>query len=145
METEGTTGGKSRTLVRVSGYLVCLAGVVLTVAAFYPGVMSPDSIDQWMQGRTWNFYDIHPPIMSALWGVFDRVWAGPAGMLLFHNALFWGAAALFWRLTRDRSIVLASAFAAFGFMPQVLALLGSIWKDVGLGVALFMASALLYG
>lgn len=145
MGTEETSGGESRTLVRVSGYLVCLAGFVLTVAAFYPGVMSPDSIDQWMQGRTWNFYDIHPPIMSALWGLFDRVWPGPAGMLLFHNALFWGAAALFWRLTRDRSIVLGMAFAAFGLMPQVLALLGSIWKDVGLGVALFMASALLYG
>jgi hypothetical protein len=122
-----------------------VAGFVLTVAAFYPGVMSPDSIDEWMQGRSWEFYDIHAPVMSALWGLLDRVWAGPAGMLFFHNLLFWGAAALFWQLTRERSRVLALAFATFGFMPQVLALLGSIWKDVGLGVALFMASALLYG
>ena len=146
MRSQGTNGGKSWTLLGgVSGYLVCLAGFVLTLAAFYPGVMSPDSIDQWGQGRAWDFYDIHPPVMSALWGLFDRVWAGPAGMLLFHNALFWGAAALFWRLTRERSRVLALCFAAFGFMPQVLALLGSIWKDVGLGASLLMASALLYG
>jgi hypothetical protein len=145
MGSQDTTSRKSGTLGGVSGYLVCLAGFVLTVAAFYPGVMSPDSIDQWGQGRAWDFYDIHPPIMSALWGLLDRVWAGPAGMLLFHNALFWGAAALFWRLTRERSRALSLAFAAFGFMPQVLALLGSIWKDVGLGASLFMASAFLYG
>ena len=145
METQDTPGGKLGTLERVGGYVVCAAGFVLTVAAFYPGVMSPDSIDEWMQGRTWNFYDIHAPVMSALWGLFDRVWPGPAGMLFLHNALFWGAAALFWRLTRERSRSLALCFAAFGFLPQILALLGSVWKDVGLGVALFAASALLYG
>jgi hypothetical protein len=145
MGTQVETGGESRTLGSVSGYVVCLAGFVVTLAAFYPGVMSPDSIDQWGQGRAWDFLDIHPPIMSALWGLLDRVWAGPAGMLVFHNALFWGAAALFWRLTRERSRALALCFAAFGFMPQFLALLGSIWKDVGLGASLFMASALLYG
>lgn len=145
MGSVGTRGGRRRGLAGVEGYFVCALGFVLTLAAFYPGVMSPDSIDQWAQGRAWDFYDIHPPIMSALWGLLDHVWAGPAGMLLFHNALFWGAAALFWRLTRERSRALALCFAAFGFMPQVLALLGSIWKDVGLGTSLFMASALLYG
>jgi hypothetical protein len=145
MGSQNTTGGKSETLGRVSGYLVCVAGFVVTVAAFYPGVMSPDSFDQWEQGRAWAFNDVHPPIMSALWGLMDRAWAGPAGMLLLHNALFWGAAALFRRLTRERSRAAGYAFAAFGFMPQVLSQLGAIWKDVGLGAALFMASALLYG
>lgn len=145
MRSEDTKAGMLRGLAGVEGYLVCGAGFVLVLAAFYPGVMSPDSIDQWRQGRSWEFFDIHPPIMSALWGLMDRVWAGPAGMLVFHNALFWGAAALFWRLTRERSRVLALCFAALGFMPQFLALLGSIWKDVGLGASLFMASALVYG
>lgn len=145
METEGTNGVGRWGLGRAGGYVVCVAGFVLVLAAFWPGVMSPDSIDQWRQGRAWDFYDIHPPVMSALWGLLDRVWPGPAPLLLLHNALFWGAAALFWRLTRERSSVVGLAFASFGFMPQVLALLGSIWKDVGLGVSLFMASALLYG
>ena len=77
--------------------------------------------------------------------LLDRVLAGPAPMLLLHNLLFWGAAALFWRLTRERSHALALCFAAFGFMPQVLAHLGSVWKDVSLGASLLLASALLYG
>ena len=138
------SGRGARPFARAGGYVVCLAGFALTVAAFYPGLMSPDSIDQLAQGHGWQFTDIHPPVMSALWGLLDRVWPGPALMLLFHNALFWGAAALFWRLTRDRSPLWGLAFAAFGFTPQVWALLGTIWKDVGLGAALLLASALLY-
>jgi hypothetical protein len=128
-----------------AGYVLCAAGFVLTVWAFYPGLMSPDSIDQWAQGRAWVFNDVHPPLMAAVWGLSDRVWAGPAPMLVFHNLMFWGGAALFWRATREAAPRLSLVFAALGFMPQVLALLSMVWKDVGLGAALFLASALLYG
>ena len=130
------------------GYALCAAGFALTVAAFYPGLMSPDSQDQWAQAQAWTFNDIHPPLMSALWGVFGRAWAGPAPMLLFHNLLFWGGAALFWRALKERggrAALLGLGFAALGFMPQVWAVLSTIWKDVGLGGSLFLASALLYG
>ena len=129
---------------RSGGYVLCLLGFVLTLVAFSPGLMSADSVDQWRQGREWSFYDVHPPLMSALWGLFDRVWPGPLLMLVFHNLLFWGGAALFWRLTRGRARVAALAFAAFGFMPQVWAILPAIWKDVGLGASLLLASGLLY-
>ena len=126
------------------GYALCLAGFVLTLIAFSPGLMSPDSIDQLNQGRAWAFTDIHPPLMSALWGILDRVWSGPFPMLVFHNLLFWGGAALFWHLTKDKSFVAALAFPCLGFMPQVWAFLNTIWKDIGLGAALLLAAALLY-
>src|SRR5258705_3642102 len=126
------------------GYALCLAGFVLTLVAFSPGLMSPDSVDQWHQGRAWIFYDVHPPIMSAFWGILDRVWPGPFLMLVFHNLLFWGGAALFWRLTKDKSFVPALAFPCFGFMPQVWAPFTTIWQDIGLGAALLLAAALLY-
>ncbi len=132
-------------VARRAGYVLCASGFALTLWAFYPGLMTPDSIDQWAQGRAWSFNDVHPPLMSALWGLFDRAWAGPAPMLVFHNLLFWGGAALFWRATRDAAPRLSLAFAALGFTPQVWATLSTIWKDVGLGAALFLASALLYG
>jgi hypothetical protein len=134
-----------RLLEGSGGYLLCAAGFTLTVVAFYPGLMSEDSVDQWTQGHTWWFYDVHPPLMSALWGLFDRVVPGPFLMLLFHNLLFWVGAALFWRLTKDRAGLLSLAFASFGFMPQAWALLSTIWKDVGLGAALLLGSALVYG
>ena len=126
------------------GYALCLTGFVLTLVAFSPGLMSADSIDQWHQGQAWSFTDVHPPMMSALWGIFDRVWPGPFLMLLFHNLLFWGGAAFFWHLTKDKSFVAALGFACLGFMPQIWAFLTTIWKDIGLGASLLLAAALLY-
>ncbi|MBA3357229.1 MAG: hypothetical protein H0U18_15075 [Pyrinomonadaceae bacterium] len=112
---------------------------------FYPGYMSPDSLDQWNQGRTRTFWDYHPPLMSMVWGILDRFIPGPFGMLLLHNAIFWTGAAVFWRHTRRKSILLGLGLSSFAFLPPVLALLSTIWKDVGLGASLFLASALLWG
>lgn len=134
----------SRLFARRGGYAVCAAGFALTLAAFYPGLMSQDSADQWRQGRDWWFYDAHPPLMAAVWGLLDRVVEGPFLMLLFHNLLFWGGAAAFWRATRGRAPRASLAFAAFGFLPPVWASLGVVWKDVGMGAALLLASALVY-
>jgi hypothetical protein len=130
--------------VRLIGYLVCLVGFLLCVIAFYPGYMSPDSIRQLTEGRAWSFTDWHPPLMAALWGITDRVIPGPFGMLLLHNAGFWGALAIFWRMTFRRSVWLGLCLVGLGFAPPVLALLSTIWKDVGLGVSLLLVSALLY-
>jgi hypothetical protein len=126
------------------GYALCFAGFVLTLVAFSPGLMSADSVDQWQQGRAWAFNDVHPPMMSALWGIFDRIWPGPLLMLVFHNLLFWSGLALFWHLTKGKSFLGALVFPCLGFMPQIWAPLTTIWKDIGLGVSLLLAAALLY-
>ncbi|MBD0373414.1 MAG: hypothetical protein ICV60_21440 [Pyrinomonadaceae bacterium] len=126
------------------GYLVPVVGLALCIAAFYPGYMSPDSVAQWEQGRAWVFTDAHPPLMSALWGILDRIIPGPFGMLLFHNLMFWGGAALYWRAAKQRSAMVATGLLLFGFMPQVLGLLSSILKDIGMGASLLLATALFY-
>ena len=140
------TGGAGKTARAVGplGYLVCLTGFLLCVVAFYPGYMSEDSYSQLTQGRAWTFTDWHPPLMSALWGLIDRVVPGPFGMLVLHNAAFWGALALFWRATHRRASWLGLGLFGCAFLPPVLALLSTVWKDVGHGVSLLMASALLY-
>ncbi|MCA1605438.1 MAG: hypothetical protein LC775_08210, partial [Acidobacteria bacterium] len=130
--------------VRLIGYLICVAGFLLCIIVFYPGYMSPDPIRQLTEGRAWSFTDWHPPLMAALWGAIDRVIPGPFGMLLLHNAAFWGALAIFWRMTYQRPVWLGLCLVGLGFLPPVLALLSTIWKDVGLGVSLLLASALLY-
>jgi hypothetical protein len=126
------------------GYAACLAGFVLCVVVFYPGYISPDSIRQLTEGRAWSFTDWHPPLMAAVWGIVDRVVPGPFGMLVLHNAVFWGGLALFWRATYRRGVWPGLCLVASGFLPPVLALLSTIWKDVGLGASLLLASALLY-
>src|SRR5687767_2684643 len=77
-----------------SAVLAALFGLAVTVAVFYPGYMSPDSISQLMQGRRGLYSDWHPPVMAWVWGMVDRVVAGAAGMLMLHNVLFWSALAV---------------------------------------------------
>jgi len=131
-------------LPRLAGPLVCAAGFMLCVVAFYPGYVSPDSIRQLAEGRAWSFTDWHPPLMAAVWGVVDRVIPGPFGMLLLHNAAFWGALAIFWRATYRRSLLVGLCLVGLGFTPTALALLSTVWKDVGLGASLLLACALLH-
>jgi hypothetical protein len=57
-----------------------LVGIIVTVAIFYPGYLSPDSLVQLSQGRSGVFNDWHPPVMSWLWGIFDRMIPGPLAM-----------------------------------------------------------------
>jgi hypothetical protein len=130
--------------VRLVGYLACAAGFVLCVVAFYPGYMSPDSIRQLTEGRAWSFTDWHPPLMAALWGLVDRGIPGPFGMLLLHNAVFWSALAVFWGVTCRRSALVGLCLVGVGFLPTSLALLSTVWKDIGLGASLLLACALLH-
>src|SRR5437763_16429846 len=124
---------KSGRRVWLVGYAVCVAGFALALAAFYPGYMSPDSTSQLTQARAWDFTDWHPPLMAALWGAVDRVFPGPAGMLVLQNAAYWGAAALLWRATCRRSVWLGLGLVACGFMPHVLAPLSPGRKEPGMG------------
>ena len=119
-------------------------GLFVTVFAFFPGYMSADSIAQLTQGRSGRYIDWHPPLMAWVWGRIDRLVAGPLGMLLLHNVLFWGSlASLAFIRFPTRGWAAAAAILVIGFFPPVFALLGTIWKDVALGVAMIAAFALL--
>ena len=133
--------------MRVSTRLACsLAagfGIVFTVACFFPGYMSPDSVNQLWQGRTMSFTDWHPPVMSLLWGLLDRAIPGPAGMLILHSIMFWSGLSLFvYHLGFERAWA-ALAILLVGLAPPVFALLSTIWKDVGMGCSLVLACGLL--
>jgi len=126
------------------GYLICILLFGLTIWAFYPGFMSPDSIANLADGRSGEFHDINSPVMSYLWGKFDGIAAGPALMLILQNAVFWSAAACFWHATHKRSFRLGLCLVLFALLPNIFSQLPVIWKDVGLGASLFLAAALLY-
>src|SRR5215212_2864147 len=126
------------------GYALAVLGFVLTLAAFYPGYMSPDSMANWLGGRQWLFKDVNGPVMTAVWGLIDGVVPGPAGMLVLQNLVFWAAPAVYWRATWRRSLVLGLCLASLAFMPQVWSQMSTIWKDTTQAAALFLGSALLY-
>ncbi len=126
------------------GYLICIAAFVFIAWSFFPGVMTADSIANLAQGRANSFGDINAPLMSHLWGWLDSIFAGPGLIFAFHLAIFWAAAAVFWRATNAKSFWLGIALTLFGLAPHLLAQTVVVWKDIALGASLFLAVALVY-
>ncbi|HVF30121.1 MAG TPA: hypothetical protein VNA22_04090 [Pyrinomonadaceae bacterium] len=129
---------------RWTGYLICAFGFGLTVAAFYPGMMSPDSIASLGEGRSGMITEQNSAVMSFVWGILDGVIAGPGPMLILQSAMLWGAAALLWESLFRESFALGVAAALVPFLPHVLSQVPVIWKDVLMATSLFAAVALVF-
>uniref|UniRef100_UPI0025D34E0D hypothetical protein n=1 Tax=uncultured Xanthomonas sp. TaxID=152831 RepID=UPI0025D34E0D len=69
----------------------CALGFAITLMAYFPGLMSPDSEDQLMQATSFVFRDWHPPIMALLWSPILKLHDGPIGILMLFSALYWVA------------------------------------------------------
>ncbi|MBA3464909.1 MAG: hypothetical protein H0T46_33555 [Deltaproteobacteria bacterium] len=122
--------------LRIAG--VVLGGLAIVFVYAFPGYMAYDSLDQLRQARAGVMTDWHPPVMSALWGVLDKIVSGPLLMLVLQCSLF--LAGLYVLLRRRmpprRAIVLTLVIFA---MPPVLTMMAVILKDC------LMAGALLVG
>jgi hypothetical protein len=121
-----------------------LVGIALVVLCFHPGYMSADSVDQLTQARSGLYTTHHPPLMAWLWSWLDRVTPGPIGMLVLQNVLFWSALGILAFFTRKMPAILAGGWVlVVGLLPPCFSFIGTIWKDVHLGVWLLFASVLL--
>lgn len=114
------------------------AAIVITFAAFYPGLLSPDSAAQLAEAHAGTFSNAYPPLMTALWHGLSAIWPGPAGMLLFQALVFWAALGI---LAAGAGAGLGTL--AIGIIPPVFVLLGTIGGDVATGTALLFAVAML--
>lgn len=125
-------------------FLVALLGAALTATAYWPGLMTWDSMREYREGLSGAIDDWHPPVVEWLWGRTAMVVAGPAPMLVLQLALYWGGLlllagqvrALGWR-GRGWGVL------ACGFLPLALALMGAILKDSLMAGALLVAAGLL--
>jgi len=118
---------------------VCAMLATMTIVVFAPGQMSEDSVQQLEAARSRVFYAHHPPIMSAVWRVVDRIIPGPLGMLVLQNAIFWSGVGLFCRIvaTGWLSVLLPVLFV----LPPLWGSLGAIWKDTLMGCAFLAAGS----
>ncbi|MFO1519194.1 MAG: hypothetical protein U1F57_05990 [bacterium] len=123
--------------------LAMLFGFAWVVLTYYPGVMSIDPLWQLEQARTGSYNEWHPPLMAFLWSFLDRIVSGPAGILLFHNLLFWVGLYVLVVCTVKSRPLSALFILGIGLFPPIFALLGTVWKDVGMGVSLVFAAAML--
>jgi len=132
----------SRQRTRLFCFVLCFAGFLFSWSIWAPGFMSPDSYHQWSQVKSGHYVDDHPTIMVLLWRAIHIFQHGPTGLLFLHLCVFWlSLLSLSLRLLpRLGASSLAVLFV--GLAPPVFGSLGAIWKDIGLGVSLLAALAI---
>ena len=133
----------SRNLALSLAALLALLGISLQVTVFYPGSLSPDSWNQYEEGKSGLYSDWHPPFMAFTWRILDAIWTGPTGMLAFHLAIFWTALFLFWKHLTQRSPWLSTLVPTISLLPTTVGLIGVIWKDIGTAACGLLAASCL--
>ncbi len=109
---------------------LALLGLIITLRAFFPGLVTSDALDQYQQGTSFIFTDWHPPIMSFIWAITNDWIPGPFGMLLLECFLYWGGLLLLSVSIPHAHRKLSIAVIIVGFMPFAVGTLSHIWKDV---------------
>lgn len=125
---------------------IIVAMFLISFYAFTPGTMSPDSWTQWHEAQHQDYWDAHPPIMAWWWGFMARhSGAGIQSLLFFHLALFWaGIHILGKELAFPRTVSLWVFLpVVLWFIPPVMGMTATLWKDTGMTCSWFLAGMLL--
>jgi hypothetical protein len=120
------------------------AGYGLTLAIFYPGVMTYDAKFVYEDIAKGVLGDWQSPVMTVLWGAIDPVAPGPASMFLLIATCYWlGFGLLAFALAR-RSNRLALLLPLLALMPPSLVFVGIIWRDVLFATSWLLAAAIAF-
>lgn len=141
--TEACGTHSSEALLVVLG--ICL--LLINVSAFYPGMMSADSVWQLAQaGGITGFSDWHPPLMSVVWQWLIYLTGKPGTLLVMQLVVLWLSLTLTSIIVcrRKNSFLLGCGVYLMGLLPSTIAVSGSIWKDVHMAFSLLFAVSLAF-
>lgn len=121
--------------------MILVWGIFLLV--FWPGMMSPDSMDQWGQISSGIFDDSHPIAHTLLMWLITRIWFSPAAVAIFQ--ILFLTLAVAWGIGMMRELGLpnwAAWFlsALFALSPINANMVITLWKDIPYSTALFLFS-----
>jgi hypothetical protein len=106
------------------GWALCCGTWALYLLAFWPGIMTEDSIDQWTQAQRGVFRDEHPAVHTLLIWLITRLWNSPAAVALLQIVLVASLLALIGRdllrLAVPRRLVAALLALAAVWAPAFL-------------------------
>jgi len=123
----------------------CAAVWTIYLLAFWPGILTEDSIEQWTDLTSGVIRGYHSPLQTSIHGLLTRVWNSPAivvlAQILALSAAYTAvatecAARMAPRWLLATTTVLVSTIPANGFLVVTL------WKDVPYAVALLWIAAL---
>lgn len=119
-----------------------LAGFAITMAVFYPGIMTFDAKYVYLDMKEGRAGDWQSPLMGWLWSLIDPLAPGPASLFVATALIYWLAFALLAFAIARRSRAAACALPLLALSPPAFVLLGVIWRDV-LFAALWLCAAAL--
>jgi uncharacterized membrane protein len=122
---------------------LALCGFALQCWAYYPGFMSPDTIDQYRQALAHSYSDWHPPIMAGFWSLFTPFFKGGAPMFLLQLLALWTSFFILLLLYYERFRRYMYLLAILFFAPFVFNFAGNIWKDVQMAFSWLLAVAIM--
>lgn len=102
---------------------------LLTAYIYSPGLTTPDSENQIMQGLSHVYNNGHPPFVTMLWGMLLRGNESPSLIFIAHTTLFWFSTGLILLLSRNY-LQFVFGVILIGFNPFIYNYVGNIWKDV---------------
>lgn len=120
--------------------------MALSIYAYYPGIMLPDSKFIYDQARGLIPYnDYHPVLMAFGWRLMLHILPGPVGPLVLFNVLFWGGIALIGMATcRQHTAISGVSICILMLLPNVIAYTGVILNDVLITAFWCLAFGVLY-
>jgi len=129
-------------------YGVPLATVGLaTLVILYPGILSPDSTDQWSEARGWTHLEDWHPVLGTLW---IRLWSfadTPALPIAVQTLAMAALVAFGCALQRASGVpvwLAASVAALISVWPPTVVFDATLWKDVPYSIAVVTGTGLLY-
>ena len=118
----------------------------LYLIAFYPGTMSPDSLDQWRQMMTFSFADTHPVFHTLCIWLITRVWLSPAAVALaqiFFLAIVVGFVLVQVEKAGVPRWACAGLAMIFALWPANGMYAVTLWKDVPYSTSMLWLTGLL--
>lgn len=108
----------------------------LVIYIFYPGLFTPDSLDQLSQATQSEYTDWHPPIMAWFWNITNQIFPDYSGLLFLHAFTLWLSTSILFFNSQSKYSYL---YLTIPFLPVTLGLVGIIWKDAGTAFFLLLA------
>lgn len=124
-------------------YFITVLGFLLDSYLYYPGFISPDSLDQYTQAITHNFNDWHPPIMAGFWSILLTIKNGSDLMFFFQILFYWSSFLILGKVLIRYSVYSIFIISFFFLAPFMQNFVGNIWKDIGLAISWLFALALI--
>lgn len=121
--------------------LYVIAAFIINLVAYYPGFMSPDTLDQYEQAVTNNYHDWHPPLIAYVWSILNKVKDGPSMMLVIQLLFYWVSIFLIAKRVQSKTIIVVLLLSLTPFIHNYS---GYIGKDVQMSFSWLLAIALIF-